>query len=76
VESAGGAASALESLDECSDARALSEPMPLPAQPEARQRVTALQARLDRLRALTVIPLGVMACCWTCWNPVRRDHTT
>ncbi len=52
VENAVAAASTLPSVDECADASALAERMPLPSDPAARTRIEATHAELDRVRAL------------------------
>jgi hypothetical protein len=52
VEHAANAAAALEPLDECSDARALSAPLPLPKDNAARKKISEVRAALDRVRAL------------------------
>jgi tetratricopeptide (TPR) repeat protein len=47
-----GATASLPSLDECADARALTERVPLPKEAAAVARIDATRARLDRARAL------------------------
>jgi tetratricopeptide (TPR) repeat protein len=52
VERAPTAAASLPPLDECSDARALSTPLPLPEDANRRAAIAAVRGDLDRVRAL------------------------
>jgi tetratricopeptide (TPR) repeat protein len=52
VENAITAAASLPALDECADARALTERLPLPRDPAVRKRIDDTRALIDRVRAL------------------------
>ena len=52
IAQASSSALSLDPLDECSDVRALGEPLPMPRDPAARRKIAEVRARVDRLRAL------------------------
>jgi tetratricopeptide (TPR) repeat protein len=52
IDNAIQATASLPSLDQCADARALTERMPPPKEPTVVARIDATRARLDRARAL------------------------